>query len=239
MLTVPHPFRLTNIHTVNESSSGSKPYIGGCIWQNACPSGMKTNNIQVQLLLTPGPFLASRHQDNSILRIFLTSPPYIPFFSPPQPNPPRNRWTNSVKKKKKRRVQNQKDPTEIMGWTEEKNNTAFLHRATAKSEKLKLVHSITEMGGPPETTLSHPRRCFFFPLTERDFVALTFLTECTQLPSRHATSLLVLQPSLCRATLPQYYLALHNSNTKFYFTPPHYFARPGALPKKVPFWKQH
>ena len=37
-----------------------------------------------------------------------------------------------------------------MGWTEEKNNTAFLHRAAAKPEKLKLVHSITEMGEPPE-----------------------------------------------------------------------------------------
>ena len=28
---VPHPFVITNIHTVNESSSGGKPYIGGSI----------------------------------------------------------------------------------------------------------------------------------------------------------------------------------------------------------------
>ena len=41
---VPHPFVLTNIHTVNESSSGGKPYIGGSIPQNECPPGTKTNN---------------------------------------------------------------------------------------------------------------------------------------------------------------------------------------------------
>ena len=61
-------------------SSGGKPYIGGSIRQNECPPGTKTNNIQVQLLLTSGPFLASRHQDNPILHIFLTSPSYIFFF---------------------------------------------------------------------------------------------------------------------------------------------------------------
>ena len=62
----------------------------------------RIHNIQVQLLLTSGPFLASQHQDNSILHIFLTSLPYTVFFFsafPPQPNPPRNRWTNSVLKK--------------------------------------------------------------------------------------------------------------------------------------------
>ena len=96
---VPHPFVITNIHAVNESSSGGKPYIGGSIRQNECPSGTKTNNIHVQLLLTSGPFLASQHQDNSIFHIFLTSSPYILFFSfffSPQPNPPRNGWTDSV-----------------------------------------------------------------------------------------------------------------------------------------------
>ena len=46
---LPHPFVFTNMHTVNESSSGGKPYIakcgsGGSIRQNACPSGTKTNN---------------------------------------------------------------------------------------------------------------------------------------------------------------------------------------------------
>ena len=40
----------------------------------------RIHNIQVQLLLTSGPFLASQHQDNSILHIFLTSPPYTIFF---------------------------------------------------------------------------------------------------------------------------------------------------------------
>ena len=56
-----------------------------------------------------------------------------------------------------------------MGWTEEKNNTAFLQRATAKSEKLKLVHSITEMVGPPEPlcpTLD-AGLFFFFSQSER------------------------------------------------------------------------
>ena len=90
-----------------------------------------------------------------------------------------------------------------MGWTEEENNTAFLHRASAKSEKLKLVHSITEIGGPPFFLFF----LFFSHLTERDFVALTFLTECNSttltprfLPtgsatipvSRHTTSLPIL-----------------------------------------------
>ena len=42
--SVPHPFVLTNIHTVNESSSGGKPYIGGSIPQNECSPGTKTNN---------------------------------------------------------------------------------------------------------------------------------------------------------------------------------------------------
>ena len=93
---IPSYWVLTNIHTVNESSSGGKPYFGGSIRQNACPSGTKTKNIQVQLLLTSGPFLASRHQDNSILNIFLTSPPYILFFSATESRVPRNRWTNSV-----------------------------------------------------------------------------------------------------------------------------------------------
>ena len=71
-----------------------------------------------------------------------------------------------------------------MGWTEEKNNTAFLHRATAKSEKLKLEHSITEMVGPPEPLCSTLDAFFLnfckfcFPNRTRDFVALTFLTEC-------------------------------------------------------------
>ena len=77
---VPRPFVWTSIHTVNESSSGGKPYVGGSIRQNACPSGMKNNNIQVQLFLNSGPFLASQHHYNSILHIFLTSPPYILFF---------------------------------------------------------------------------------------------------------------------------------------------------------------
>ena len=40
----------------------------------------RIHNIQVQLLLTSGPFLASQHQDNSILHIFLTSPSYTLFF---------------------------------------------------------------------------------------------------------------------------------------------------------------
>ena len=41
---VPHPFVLTNIHTVNESSSGGKPYIGGSIRQNECPSGTNSQH---------------------------------------------------------------------------------------------------------------------------------------------------------------------------------------------------
>ena len=40
----------------------------------------RIHNIQVQLLLTSGPFLASQHQDNSIVHIFLTSLPYTVFF---------------------------------------------------------------------------------------------------------------------------------------------------------------
>ena len=41
IFVVPHPFVLTKIHTVNESSSGGKPYmgkpyIGGSIRQNEC-----------------------------------------------------------------------------------------------------------------------------------------------------------------------------------------------------------
>ena len=130
------------------------------------------------------------------------------------------------------------------------NSTASSHRATAKSEELKSVHSITETDGwITWTVLSHPRR--WTPcLTERNFTAVLFSPNATQLPSRHTTSELVLQPSPCHltsilvihppcATLPQYLSSRCTSQYLVLFAPsPFILQGLGLYWEKVPFWKQ-
>ena len=75
----------------------------------------RIHNIQVQLLLTSRPFLASQHPDNSILHIFLTSPPYSFFFFrfSPRNRIPLGTGGRTVFKKGEYRIK--RDPTEIMG----------------------------------------------------------------------------------------------------------------------------
>ena len=59
------------------------------------------------------------------------------------------------------------------------NSTASSHRATAKSEELKSVHSITETDGwTTWTVLSHPRRWTLNFSNRTRLHCGTFLTEC-------------------------------------------------------------
>ena len=49
----PHPIVITNLNTVNESSSGGKLYNGGSIRQDECPSGTKLTTPEYNFSLLP------------------------------------------------------------------------------------------------------------------------------------------------------------------------------------------
>ena len=162
---------------MNESSSGGKPYIGGSIRQNECPPGTKTNNIQVQLLLTSGPFLASRHQDNSILHIFFDITSLHPFFFFSTTESPSEQVDEQCLKKESTES---KGSNRNNGLNRREEQHSLLTQSHSKIRKTEISTQYYRNRWTTWTALSHPKRCFFFFffLTERDFVVLTFLTEC-------------------------------------------------------------